>query len=205
MERTGYSCPACKRETGDTNEVLAGGGYLACSKIGTHRWNDLEVFMNEGPKIEFKMQKQPAAPQSNHTSLNVSISVPLYNDLLAKYGDKVNAVVAGALKVIVEGEQIIISAEEVEELKRVLPEKPKNARHLAGLIYAIDQQRIEAKSIADAASESLKGYEGLQPTKVLVDLGANMEYARGRAAEEKQPVSLWLSINLKNALDSQWF
>lgn len=205
MERSGYSCPACKRETGDTNEILAGGGYLQCSKIQGHRWNDSEKFMSEGPRIEFKQAKQAAAPQSNHTNVNVSIPVGVYNVLLERFGDRLSATLAGQLHVLSEGTGMILSETDMDRLAMTLPERPKNGSHLVGLVYALSQQVQDQKNIADSASEALKGYEGLQPTKVLVDLGANMEYAKGRAADDKQPVSLWLAINLKNALESQWF
>lgn len=204
--KTGYSCPLCKRETGDTNEIYAEDRRLVCSKISTHTFNDSEEFMNMRPTIDFRQAPPAAAPQENHTSLTVSISVPLYNDLLAKYGsEKISSALVGALKIIVDGEQMVISASDLEELKRVLPEKPKNASHLRGMIFALDQQRMEAKNVAEQAAETVKGYEGMAPGKVLVDLGEYFKFALDHAKEENMPVGYWVTKILKNGFENNWF
>lgn len=205
--RSGYSCPACKSTTGDTNEIIADSGRLVCSKIPSHTWNDSADFMALGPSMDFVQVQEKPKPQENQTSMNVRMSVPVYNALLARYGDKLEAAATGALKILVEGEAMIISESDVEQIGRIpgMPEKPKNARHLVGLIFAMGQQMTDAKQEADAAAADLKAYEGISPGRVIVDLGANFSAAQDKAKGEGLPTKVWLERQVATALENNWF
>ena len=44
-----FSCPACKKKTGELNQILANAGELMCSKDPSHTWNDTMDVLNLGP------------------------------------------------------------------------------------------------------------------------------------------------------------
>lgn len=204
--RTGYGCPLCEKTTGEISEIIARDGRsFVCSRVAGHSWEDLATLQDLQPKIRFQQEQERPAPQQNQTNVNVSISVPLYNDLLAKYGDKLSVTLAGALKVIAEGEAMMISKEDLEQIERSLPEKPKNARHLSGIIFAMSQQVTEAKQEVEQAAEQLKAYQGFAPNAVMADLGQYMAFAAGRAKEENMPVKVWLDGKLKHAFENNWW
>lgn len=206
--RTGYGCPLCERTTGDTNEIIARDGRsFVCSKVPAHAWADSDELGNMEPKIRFQQQQERPAPQPNHTSVSVSISVPAYNALLARYGDRMGATLSSIAGVMAEGEPMIISEEDVQQIALIpgIAEKPKNARHLIGLIFAMQEQVREAKQIAETAAGEIKAYENMAPGKVVIDLGEQNTYALDRAKNEGLPLKVWLQTQIQNALASAWF
>lgn len=206
--KTGYACPLCEKSE-ETNEVIAEGGKLKCSKVPGHIWTDSDSFSELNPKIRFQQAQERPAPQENHTNVNVSISVPLYNDLLAKYGDKLSAALVGALKIIAEGEPMIISKEDLQQIEKVLGEagfeKPKSARHMAGIIFSMHQQLLEAKEVTRDAVEQAKAYEGMVPGTTVVNLGQYYQHCLSQAKEESMPVKPWLESKLNHAFENNWW
>lgn len=205
--RTGYSCPLCKRETGDTNEILADSNRLRCSKVEAHVFPDLEEFRAMNPTIDFVQVQEKPKPQENQTSINVTLSVPVYNALLARYGDRMGAAATGALKILVEGEAMIISESDVEQMGQIpgMPERPKNARHLIGLIFAMGQQMTEAKQATDNMAADLKAYEGMSPGRVIVDLGTHFNTAKEKAAAEGLPTKVFVEQKVAMSLENNWW
>lgn len=204
--RTGYGCPTCERTTGDINEIIArdGRGFF-CSKVPTHTWADSDELGSLQPKVRFQQQQERAAPQSNHTSVNVTIPVGIYNILLNRFGDKMAATLSGMLNVLAEGEPLIISDTDAQRIGMILPEKPKSGSHLVGLIYAMHEQVTEAKQIAETAAGEIKAYENMAPGKVVLDLGEQNAYAIDRAKNEGLPLKVWLQTQVQNALANAWF
>jgi hypothetical protein len=94
---------------------------------------------------------------------------------------------------------------DVERLKMMMPERPKSGSHLIGMIFAMQQDVQEAKGIAEAAASTTKAYEGMNPGKVVVDLGGNYQYALDRAKSEGLPLKVWMDQNVKTALDNTWW
>ena len=204
--RTGYACPSCTRETGETNEVLADSNKLVCSKHpGRHIWLDSDEFLSAKSIIAFAQKKQAAAPQTNHTSINVSVPVNTANVLLAKYGDKMNATIAGICQVLAEGETLVLSDSDVQRMQQFLKEKPKNGSHLVGMLFSMQSQINEAKQAAEAAGKDLAAYQGMAPGRVVIDLGQFYESAKIRAESEKMPTPLFIERAVKNGLENNWF
>lgn len=203
--RTGYSCPSCKRGTGDTNEVLAEGGALVCSKVPAHRWNDMDEFYSLSPTLDFKQVQTRPAPQANHTNLNVSLPVGTLNVLTSRYGEKLNSTIAAILNTLAEGEVMIIGDTDVQRLGMMFSEKPKNSSHLVGLIFAMQSQIQESKQIAETASKEVKAYEGMSPGTILVNLSDQYNYALDRAKNDSLPLKIWLERQIRNALENAWW
>jgi hypothetical protein len=204
--RTGYSCPNCKKQTGDLNEVLADNGKLACSKFPEkHSWGDHSDFLDAGPTVDFAQEKQKPAPQRNHTSVNVSVPVPVMNALQNRYGDKMDATLSGQLAVLAEGETMILSDSDVQRMSQHLPSRPKNGSHLVGMIFSMYSEIAEAKKMAEDATKDLKAFEGISVGKTVVDLADQYPFAVDRARAEGLPLSVWLSRAVKNALENAWF
>jgi len=203
--RTGYGCPACRDTSGDVNEILAEDRQLICSKVPAHVFPDMDAFIDMKPVMAFEQAKVRPAPQTNHTSVNVSIAVNTYNALLEKYGDRLNATLAGLLNVIAEGQSLIVTETDLQRLKTVFNEMPKNSSHLFGLVYAMQLQTQEAKQTAQLATDEVKAYENISPGKVVLDLGEHFNYVVDRAKSEGLPTKMWMEQQVKNALANQWF
>lgn len=203
--RTGYSCPTCKATTGDVKEIVAEGRMLKCTYVASHTWNDSQDFLDLKPTIDFKSAPQPAAPQANHTNLNVSLPVNILNAVQEKYGEKLQSTIAGLLGMMAEGEIMIVGKNDAERISTLFNEKPKNGSHLFGLIYALQQSVEDSKAAAEAASKDLQAYQGLAPGRVVVNLEEHYQNARERAESEGMPLAVWASRNFKTAIENSWF
>jgi hypothetical protein len=53
--KTEFSCPRCKRETGQSNQISAAEGRLICPSNSNHKWEDTAAFYADGPQMEFKV------------------------------------------------------------------------------------------------------------------------------------------------------
>lgn len=203
--RSGYSCPTCKHKTGDLNEIIADGGKFVCAKFPDHVWADPSDFLDARPTMDFAQEKPKPAPQQNHTNINISIPVPILNAIQSRYGEKLNATIAGLLSIMAEGEVMIVSDTDTQRLGQRLREKPKNAAHLIGMIFSIQSELDEAKRTKNEAIEQLKAYETMSPGKVVVDLGANLNYAADRAKVDGKPLKPWLDRQIATALENAWW
>lgn len=205
--RSGYSCPTCKRKTGDINEVVADGGKLSCSKHPEHRWDDSSDFLDAQPDIDFKQAQERPKSQSNHTSLSVSIPVNTANRLLEMFGDRMDVTVAGVLNTIAEGEVMMVGETDLKRIGGALKERPKNAGHLFGLLFALTEQIEELRLIAENAQKEVKAYEGISPGRVVVNLADLLEPARQRAQNEEPPLplGLWLERQIRTAIENNWW
>ena len=203
--RTGYSCPSCKRVTGDTNEIVAEGRILKCSKVEEHQWADMQDFLDLRPQIEFKMEQQKSVNQPNHTPITVNVPVRVKNSIQSRFGDKADATVAGVLSMMAEGEVLVVGETDLHRLATILKERPKNGSHLYGMVYALTEEIKEAKQLSEAAVKDLKAYEGMSVGRVVVNLEDQFANASDRARAENMPLAVWVSRCLKNGLENSWF
>jgi hypothetical protein len=206
--KTEFSCPRCKKETGQANQILANAGELTCSVNGSHKWNDTMTFYNENPVMEFKVAMPKALPQENHTPLTISVPIKLKEFLEAKYTDKLSSTAASILSQMAEGNAMIIPESDIDRLadgQRGLGTRPKNSSELCGLIFAKMCEVSDAKEERDAAVKDLKAYEGMSPGRIVVDLGAQFPSAAAKAKEAELPLKVWLETQFKSALENNWF
>jgi hypothetical protein len=202
--KTEFECPQCSKKTGASVQVVANAGELSCPN--GHRWNDTMGFLNENPRMVFKVQ-QIIAQQANRTPLTISVPIKLKADLETKYGDKLAATVTAILNQMNEGTGMMIPQTDVERLQEshVLGKKFNNSSELVGLIYAKTCEADDAKAERDTAVADLKAYEGLSVGRVVVDLGDQYLAAKAKAADASTPLKIWAEQNLKTAIESNWF
>lgn len=205
MEGTGYSCPRCKRETGATNEILAGNQKLVCKANPLHEWNDMDVFFSERPTMDFPKERPRPAPQANHAKVSVSVPAATLNKLQAKFGDRLDASLTASLNSLAEGSGFNVSQVDMERLTQALPERPRDINHLFGMIYALSEQRNEYKLTAETAQREVKAYEGMNPGKVMIDLGAQHATAAQKALDEGVPLKVWVEQRMITGLESGWW
>jgi len=203
--RTGYSCPSCKRFTGDTNEIVAEGRILKCSKVPEHQWADMQDFLDLKPTIEFKMEQQKSISQPNHTPITVNVPVRVKNAIQSRFGEKADSTVAGVLSMMAEGEVLVVGESDLQRLTTALRERPKNGSHLYGMVYALTEEIKEAKQVSETAESDLKAYEGINVGRVLVNLGNQYATAVEKANSENLPTKVWLERAVINALENSWF
>ena len=203
--RTGYSCPSCKRASGDTNEIVAEGRLLKCSKVPEHQWNDLQTFIDLKPKIEFQQEQAKAAPQAGHVPMTVTLPPRIKNAIQSKYGDKADATVAGVLSMLAEGEVLVIGEIDLQRIASILRERPKNGSHLFGMLVALSEEIKEAKVNSEAAAKDVQAYQGLSVGRVLIDLGSQFQNATQRAQAENLPTGEFVRRAVVNGLENNWF
>ena len=203
--RSGYSCPLCKRQTGDTNEVVADSGRLRCSKVDAHQFPDMSDFMDMRPTLDFKQEQPRPQAQPGHVPLTVRVPLSVKNAIDSKYGDKADGIVAGILLMMAEGECLVVRDTDLARIATVLPEKPKDSSHLFGMMMALKFELDEAKQAAELAAKEVKAYEGMSPAMVMVNLGDQYGAARQRAEAENQPVKIFLEKAVRNGLENNWF
>jgi len=203
--RSGYSCPLCKRQTGDTNEVVADSGHLRCSKVDAHQFPDMSDFMDMRPTLDFKQEQPRPQAQPGHVPLTVRVPLSVKNAIDSKYGDKADGIVAGILLMMAEGECLVVRDTDLARIATVLPEKPKDSSHLFGMMMALKFELDEAKQSAELAAKEVKAYEGMSPGMVMVNLGDQYAAAQHRASADELPLKVACEKWLKNGLENSWF
>lgn len=200
-----YSCPNCKRNTGELNRIVANAGELLCSKNGEHKWNDTMSFYAEKPTMDFATAPAKGLPQQNYVTIKLSVPPGLEDTLRAKYGEKTEATMVSILMQMVEGNILIVGQTDLDRIAARLGAVPQNSAELNGMIYAKTEEVAEAKLIAENASRDLKAYEGLSPGRVVVNFGDQLEAAQSKARDAELPLAEWAGRALKNGLENQWF
>jgi len=202
---TGWSCPTCKRTTGDTKEVLSIRGKLTCSHNPAHIWDDHLSFIECNPTQDFKHEQPRPQEQPGHVPITVKVPLSVRNSLTAKYGDKADGIVAGILLMMAEGECLVVRETDLQRLSTVLPEKPKDSSHLFGMVMAKNFELEEAKQAAEMAAKEVKAYEGMSTGMVMVNLGDQYAAAQHRAQADGMPVKIAVEKWLRNGLENSWF
>ncbi len=198
-----FSCPLCKRSTGQIVRIVASNQTLQCPN--GHRWTDTMEFMNANPEIDFKPEVPKNLPQENHEPLTITIPRSLKEVLKEKLGEKMNASITAMLWQMLEGDVMFVSAASVAQLQDWLGKKPANSAELNGLVYAKVCEARDAREERDIAVADLKAYEGVSPGRVVVDLGANFNAIREKAIEAQIPVKMWVERTIKDGVENQWF
>jgi hypothetical protein len=202
--KTEFSCPVCKKTTGESNQVLATAGELCCSKNSSHRWNDTMTFLNLGPVAEFKVMPL-VAEQTDRTPFTIPVPINLKKQLEDKYGAKLYATVVAILNQMNEGTAMIVPNTDVERLVERLGAKFNNSSELVGVVYSKVCEADDARAERDNAVKDLKAYEGLSPGRVVVDLGPQMSAAQAKAVDAQMPLKMWVETQLRNAISENWF
>jgi len=205
--KTEFSCPKCKRETGQSNQISAAEGRLTCPANSNHRWDDTAAFYADGPQMEFKVGPAKFPPVEGQTPITLKIPLRIKTDLSAQWGsdEAVSARVADILLQMAEGEVMILGMTDKGRLFDRLGQKFSNSSELVGIVYAKMCEVDEAKGERDAAVEDLKAYESRSPGRVIVDLGDQFATAQAKAKDAETPLKLWIEERTRMALQENWF
>ena len=205
--KTEFSCPKCKRETGQSNQISAAEGRLTCPANSNHRWADTAAFYADGPQMEFKVGPAKFPPVEGQTPITLKIPLRIKTDLSAQWGsdEAVSARVADILLQMAEGEVMILGMTDKGRLFDRLGQKFSNSSELVGIVYAKMCEVDEAKGERDAAVEDLKAYESRSPGRVIVDLGDQFATAQAKAKDAETPLKLWIEERTRMALQENWF
>lgn len=205
--KTEFSCPKCKRETGQSNQISAAEGRLTCPANSNHRWADTAAFYADGPQMEFKVGPAKFPPVEGQTPITLKIPLRIKTDLSAQWGsdEAVSARVVDILLQMAEGEVTILGMTDKGRLFDRLGQKFSNSSELVGIVYAKMCEVDEAKGERDAAVEDLKAYESRSPGRVIVDLGDQFATAQAKAKDAETPLKLWIEERTRMALQENWF
>lgn len=202
-----YSCPTCKRESGQLNQMIASSQQLVCAVNLNHVWSDTQSFLALRPTMDFKVAAQVFAPQQGHVEVKVLIPPRVKDALESKWGVRLNPTVAGVLEVLAEGEALMLSQGDVEKLKlsEFLGSKPGSSAELCGQVYALRQEITEAKNEAENARKDVAAYENHSPGRVVIDISSFQQGAVEKARDANMPVKIWIEQALRNGLENSWF
>lgn len=205
--KTEFACPKCKRETGQSTQIVAAEGRLSCPANSNHKWQDTAAFYADGPQMEFKVGPAVFPPVEGQTPITLKIPIRIKEALDTRYGDGLSAQAATVLLALSEGEVMIIGKTDLDRLRDRLGKTPENSSDLVGMVYAMICQVDEAKSATEEAVKDLKAYEGISRGRVVVDLGEHYEsaVAKARDSEPPLPVGAWVQLNVRNAIENNWF
>jgi hypothetical protein len=205
MALTEFGCPLCPPESKGQIEVQ--GNVIVCGKDSSHRWNDTAEFKKSGAKICFTVAAPKFAPQTNHVPMNVMVPLGVKTTLETKWGPRLEATIAGVLAMMAEGEVLVIPRSDLQRMKERLGKIPESSGELFGMIYALGMSADDAKAEAENATKDLQAYRGMSPGRVVVDLGDQFGSAteKARGQEPPEPVEVFITRNVKNALSENWF
>jgi hypothetical protein len=204
MIRTEFSCPKCKKITGELNRIHADAGELRCSKEPGHIWKDTITFFDDGPSIDFKPEIPENLPQESHTPLTVSVPIALKDHLEQSYGKKLQATVVAVLSQM-SPNTMTIAETDLQRLRDHLGKMPVNSSELVGLIYAKVCEATDAREERNEAVKDLKAYEDRSPGRIILDLGDQYQTAQQLAKDADMPLKMWAEQRFKNAVESNWF
>ncbi len=202
-----FSCPRCKKETGQTNQISAAEGRLICPANSNHRWDDTAAFYADGPVMEFKVGPAKFPPVEGQTPITLKIPLRIKTELAARWGDedKVAAKISDVLLQLADGDVMVVGQTDMNRLFDRLGHKFANSSELVGVVYAKMCEVDDAKAEAAAATEDLKAYESRSPGRVVVDLGDQFSTAQAKAKDAETPLKLWVEQQLVNGLQNNWF
>ena len=205
--KTEFSCPKCKRETGQANQILAADGRLICPANPNHKWVDTPSFYADGPVMEFKVGPAKFPPVEGQTPITLKIPLHIKTELEKRWGaeEAVSAKVSDVLLQLVDGDVMVVGQTDLERLCARLGEKFSNSSELVGVVYAKMCEVDEARAERDSAIEDLKAYESRSPGRVIVDLGTQFEAAKAKAKDAEMPLKTWVETNLLNGIENNWF
>ena len=205
--KTEFSCPKCKRETGQANQILAADGRLICPANPNHKWVDTPSFYADGPVMEFKVGPAKFPPVEGQTPITLKIPLRIKTELEKRWGaeEAVSAKVSDVLLQLVDGDVMVVGQTDLERLCARLGEKFSNSSELVGVVYAKMCEVDEARAERDSAIEDLKAYESRSPGRVIVDLGTQFEAAKAKAKDAEMPLKTWVETNLLNGIENNWF
>ncbi len=205
--KTEFECPACRRETGASNQISANEGKLICGANSNHRWVDTPSFYAENPQMVFKVGPAKFPPVEGQTPITLKIPLRIKTELAARWGneDTVSAKISDVLLQLVDGEVMVVGQTDMNRLFDRLGAKFANSSELVGVVYAKMCEVDEAKAEAQAATEDLKAYESRSPGRVVIDLSGNFEAAKAKAKDAEMPLKEWAEMQLKNGIENNWF
>lgn len=205
--KTEFSCPRCKRETGQTNQISAAEGRLMCPINSNHRWDDTAAFYADGPQMEFKVGPAKFPSPEGQTTITLKIPQRIKDALDGRYATGLESVVANVLLQLVDGDVMVVGETDKNRLFERLGQKFTNSSELVGVVWAKMCEVDEAKAEAQAATEDLKAYENRSPGRIVVDLGDEYEPAKERAknSEPPMPLKMFIEEKLRMALKENWF
>jgi hypothetical protein len=200
-----FACPLCKRETGQSTQILATDGRLSCPANSNHRWVDTAAFYADGPEMEFKVPLTKFPPVDGQIEIPVKVPKRIKATLDQAFGERLHAEIANLLLLLSEGGVMVIGKVDLDRIIDKLGKKPRDSSEMYGIICATMAEVDEAKQERDSAVQDLKAYEGISKGRVVVDLGDQFEYATGRAKDDNLPLKLWIERALRNGLENSWF
>jgi hypothetical protein len=164
-------------------------------------------FLALKPKMVFTAPKQMPAQQFNQEEVKVLIPPRVKAALVAKWGEKFNATVAGVLEMVADGEVLVIPQPDLEKLKmrEFLGTKPGSSAELCGTIFALRQEVQEAKNAEETARKDIAAYENFSPGRVVIDVSSFQGPLTEKARDANMPVKIFLENNLKSAIENSWF
>ena len=202
-----FSCPRCKKETGQSNQISAADGRLICPVNPNHKWVDTAAFYADGPIMEFRVGPAKFPPVEGQTPITLKIPLRIKTELEQRWGaeEAVSAKIADVLLQLVDGDVMVLGQGDMTRLFERLGQKFSNSSELVGVVYAKMCEVDEAKGERDSAIEDLKAYESRSPGRVIVDLGTQFEDAKAKAKDAEMPLKEWAETNLKNGISNNWF
>lgn len=203
--KTEFSCPKCKRETGQSNQISAAEGRLTCPANSNHRWEDTAAFYADGPQMEFKVGPAKFPPVEGQTPITLKIPQRIKDSLDSRYSAGLDSVVANILLQLVDGDVMVVGQTDLGRLKERLGQPFENSSELVGVVYAKMCEVDEAKQERESAVQDLKAYEDRSPGRVIVNLGDQFQTAVGKAKDAEMPLKLWIERALLNGIEQNWF
>jgi len=202
-----FSCPRCKKETGQSNQISAADGRFICPVNPNHKWVDTAAFYADGPIMEFRVGPAKFPPVEGQTPITLKIPLRIKTELEQRWGaeEAVSAKIADVLLQLVDGDVMVLGQGDMTRLFERLGQKFSNSSELVGVVYAKMCEVDEAKGERDSAVEDLKAYESRSPGRVVIDLGAEFEAAKAKAKDAEMPLKEWAETNLKNGISNNWF
>ena len=205
--KTEFSCPKCKRETGQSNQISAADGRLICPANSNHKWVDTPSFYADGPVMEFKVGPAKFPPVEGQTPITLKIPLRLKTELETRWGaeEAVSAKIVDVLLQLVDGDVMVLGQTDMSRLFDRLGEKFSNSSELVGVVYAKMCEVDEARGERDSAIEDLKAYESRSPGRIVLDLGDQFSAAQAKAKDAEAPLKVWLEERVNTALTNNWF
>ena len=133
-----FSCPRCKKETGQSNQISAADGRLICPVNPNHKWVDTAAFYADGPIMEFRVGPAKFPPVEGQTPITLKIPLRIKTELEQRWGaeEAVSAKIADVLLQLVDGDVMVLGQGDMTRLFERLGQKFSNSSELVGVVYA---------------------------------------------------------------------
>ena len=201
------ACPTCL-QSGVENGLMSVPGRFGYFCKENHVFNDTETLrMGNLQKLSTPPPEKPRPPAPGSVEMRFMVPGELHARLMARFGNKLQASIAGILQALLDDGSFIVSGMDAARLGELLGARIIHTQALVGNIFSMKKERDQFRDGVERASQPVAtmvpSRDGKMPVVVPLDQDS-ISSLQERAKFQGKSVPELLSETIKFALENNW-